>query len=153
MAVIALHPLAEILLFEVTLRARLFPRLLRRLAAPVLLIFAFAWSVVVPAGAAAAAGAPTTVSAVTPAKAGSHIAKSPSSESADFDGCIFCKSRTCSGLETLLKIQHLDPIVPAALPEPEERTQGTLPRPPPGPAAPLPAFPNSFDARGPPSLG
>lgn len=126
---------------------------MRRLALPVLLIFALAVSVLAPAGAMAEAEAPTIVSAVTPAKAGPHIATSPSSESADFDGCIFCKSRTCSGLETLLKIQDLDPVVPAALAEPEERSQGALPRPPPGPSAPLPAFPTGFNPRGPPSFG
>jgi hypothetical protein len=126
---------------------------MRRLAAPVLLIFALALSVSAPAGAVAMAGASTIVSAVTPAKAKSHLATSPSSESADFDSCIFCKSRTCSGLETLLKIQDLDPVVPTALAEPEERPQGMLPRPPPRPAAPLSAFPASFNPRGPPSLG
>jgi hypothetical protein len=124
----------------------------QRLATLVLLLFALAIEAFAPGSAAATALVPTTVSAVTSDKAWGNIAKSPSSEVADFDGCIFCKSRTCSGFETLLKVQQLDSTTPVALLDPQDRPHGTLPQPPPRAAALLSASTANFNPRGPPSL-
>lgn len=129
------------------------PRHLRRLAVPVLLMFALALSAFAPASAATTAGALTAVSVVASAKAERHLANSPLSQNAEFDGCIFCKSRSCSGHETLLTSQGVDPVILAKPRELEEPRREAVPPPLPGPAVPLAAFPASFNPRGPPFLG
>lgn len=97
--------------------------------------------------------APTTVSVVGSGKAEARIAPLPSSQNGDLDGCMFCKSRRCSGHETLLTSHRIDPVVFVTPRCPEEPRQEGLPPQSPGPAAPLVPFSASFNPRGPPFFG
>ena len=129
-----------------------FRRMLLRLAAPIVLIVAFAVPALVSSGAAASTpmiGAPTVA---PPIVANALNVVSPSFPEEEADLCIFCKSPRCSGHKTLLSSSRVSPSAIIAIEEPAP-SPSVVPAPALWPPPRYPAFHRpAFDPRGPPAL-